>query len=54
MASIVQAPEPRTAPKAAGPDRILLHNISWALYEELREDESNWGVRTSTTEGIWS
>jgi Uma2 family endonuclease len=51
MATIVQAPEPRTAPKAAGPDRILLHNISWELYEQLREEESNWSVRMAYDSG---
>ena len=51
MASIVQTPETRTAPKAAGPDRILLRNISWELYEQLREDVSNWGVRMAYDSG---
>jgi Uma2 family endonuclease len=47
MASIVQAPEPRSALKGAGPARILLHNISWEFYQKLRDEESNWGVRMS-------
>ena len=51
MASTVQAPETRRALKSVGPDRILLRNISWALYEALREEESNWNVRMAYDRG---
>ena len=47
MSLAVQAPAPTTAMKDESTSRVLLREISWAVYEQLREDESNWGVRMS-------
>jgi Uma2 family endonuclease len=47
MSTVVEAPKSTPATKTDLPNRILLHNISWELYETLREEESNWGVRMS-------
>ena len=51
MATIVQAPEARATLKALGPARILLRNIPWNLYKQLRDDETNWGVRMAYDDG---
>jgi Uma2 family endonuclease len=51
MASIFQAPETQIAAKSVGPDRILLHDISWELYERLRDEEANWGIRMTYDDG---
>jgi Uma2 family endonuclease len=39
------------AARRSDPDRILLHGISWELYERLRDDEANWSVRMSYVDG---
>jgi len=51
MASIVEPQKSRLAWKQDAPHRILLHNISWNLYEQIREEESNWGLRMSYDDG---
>jgi Uma2 family endonuclease len=54
MATVVRTPEtPSTseARKALGPARVLLRNISWTLYKQLRDDETNWGVRMAFDSG---
>ena len=33
------------------PTAILLRNIPWELYERLREEEANWGVRMAYDDG---
>jgi len=47
MASIAPSPIPtaKSAIDPCAPARIVLHNIPWDLYERLRDDEENWGVR---------
>jgi Uma2 family endonuclease len=30
---------------------LVLHNISWQMYEELRDNEANWGVRMTYDHG---
>jgi Uma2 family endonuclease len=51
MASATHIPQPRTATSKPGPDRVLLHNVSWETYETLRAEEANWGVRMAYDEG---
>ena len=50
---ITLIPDSRACPLARGgePARILLHHISWRLYEELRADEANWGIRMAYCDG---
>jgi Uma2 family endonuclease len=51
MTTIVETPKFRRSSKQDVPSRVLLHNISWELYEQLREEESNWGVRMAYDDG---
>ena len=51
MASAIEVPRSRTATERTAPDRILLRNIPWELYEQLREEESNWGIRMAYDDG---
>jgi hypothetical protein len=51
MATVAQAPQTRAALKALGPARILLRNFLWKLYKELRDDETNWGIRMAYDSG---
>jgi Uma2 family endonuclease len=51
MATIVEAREARRILKHDPPTRIVLHNISWELYETLREEEANWGLRMAYDDG---
>ena len=51
MASATFIPAPRIATSKPGPDRVLLHNVSWETYETLRAEEANWGVRMAYDEG---
>jgi Uma2 family endonuclease len=51
MATVVQPRETRAARKALGPARVLLRNIPWNLYKQLRDDETNWGVRMAYDSG---
>ena len=41
----------RYATDADPSSRVLLHNISWELYEQLRDDEANWGIRMAYDRG---
>ena len=50
MASVAQAPGPSDFDRV-GPDRVVLRNIPWDLYERLREDEANWGIRMAYDDG---
>lgn len=51
MLTIAEVPKPRIATKTDAPSRILLHEISWELYERLRATESNRGVRMAYDNG---
>jgi Uma2 family endonuclease len=51
MATVVEAPKSRIATKTDLPNRILLHNVSWELYETLRQEVSNWHVRMAYDSG---
>jgi len=51
MASVAPAPVARSAPVADNPPRIVLHNIPWELYERLRAERSNWGIRMAYDRG---
>ena len=51
MASIVQIVVTRYATFADAPNRVLLHEIPWELYEQLRADDANWHIRMSYDEG---
>jgi Uma2 family endonuclease len=41
----------RYATNADASNRVLLHGISWELYEQLRADEANWHVRMAYDDG---
>lgn len=51
MATATEAPEGRTTTRRAEPARVVLRNVSWDLYELLREEEANWGVRMTYDSG---
>ncbi len=51
MATAIQATEPQKTSGVLGPARILLRNIPWSLYKQLRDDEANWGVRMTFADG---
>ena len=51
MAATAQPAVSRYATNADPSSRVLLHEVSWELYEQLRDDEANWHVRMSYDDG---
>ncbi len=51
MATVTDSTTPRTTVERSAPARILLHGIPWELYERLRDEKSNWGIRMAYSDG---